>query len=97
MSNDAERIERLQINALRIVEYTLQTMLNDMNVLIAGEHTPGSCTFTPNSISAIMPEGDEFMVGCRQAFFDTCSNDEVAMNALADVTAKIVRDWKAGA
>lgn len=90
----AKQIEQLQLNALRVIEYTLQTMVDDMSCIVSGQPSTGSISLTPNFVTAVMPEDDPYMRECQRLFFEACSGDTETMDALSAVTANIVRGWQ---
>lgn len=89
-----QAIEQLQINAMRVIEYTLKVMANDISKL-TGCDVPASMFLKPNAVTAITPEDEGTFHEYRQLFLADNQANAEAMNALSGVTERITKQWAA--
>lgn len=88
-----KRIAVLQKQAQLIIKHTLNTMANDIALLL---ETDGAAmvNYDPQASVLLVPEDNPELLLIRQDFIDAIQHDVEAAEALSHVTADIVAGWQ---
>lgn len=89
-----KRITVMQRQACAIMRHTLQTLANDISLLLNESEAPAAVNFMPKVQVFLMGEGRPELKAIQSAFIDALRHDAEAAEALSDVTADIVEGWQ---
>ena len=88
-----KRIAVLQKQAQFIIKHTLNTMANDIALLLENDGA-AMVNYDPKASVLLVPEDNPELLLIRQDFIDAIQHDAEAAEALSHVTADIVAGWQ---
>ena len=89
----ANRVAILQKQAQLIIKHTINTMANDIALLLENDGA-ATVNYDPQANVILVPEDNPELLLIRQDFIDAIQHDAEAAEALSDVTADIVAGWQ---
>ena len=89
----ANRVAILQKQAQLIIKHTINTMANDIALLLENDGA-ATVNYDPQSSVLLVPEDNPELLLIRQDFIDAIQHDVEAAEALSHVTADIVAGWQ---
>lgn len=92
--NVQKRIAVMQRQACAIMRHTLQTLANDVSLLLNESEAPAAMNFVPKVKVFLMGEDMPELRGIQSAFIEDIQHDVEAAEALSAVTADIVEGWQ---
>ena len=88
-----KRIAVLQKQAQAIIKHTINSMANDIALLLEGDGA-ATVNYDPQASVLLVPEDNPELLLIRRDFIDAIQHDVEAAEALSDVTADIVAGWQ---
>lgn len=92
--NVQKRIAVMQRQACAIMRHTLQTLSDDISLLLNESEAPAAMNFMPKVQIFLMGEDMPELRGIQSAFIDALRHDAEGAEALSHVTADIVEGWQ---
>ena len=89
----SQRIAVLQKQAQAIIKHTINTMANDIALLLENDGA-AMVNYDPQASVLLVPEDNPELLLIRQDFIDAIQHDTEAAEALSHVTAEIVAGWQ---
>ena len=89
----AKQVAILQKQAQAIIKHTLNTMANDIALLLENDGA-ATVNYDPQASVLLVPEDNPELLLIRQDFIDAIQHDVEAAEALSHVTADIVAGWQ---
>ena len=89
----SQRIAVLQKQAQAIIKHTINTMANDVALLLENDGA-AMVNYDPQASVLLVPEDNPELLLIRQDFIDAIQHDTEAAEALSHVTAEIVAGWQ---
>ena len=89
-----KRIAVLQKQAQAIIKHTINTMANDIALLLLEDDGAAMVNYDPQASVLLVPEDNPELLLIRQDFIDAIQHDAEAAEALSHVTAEIVAGWQ---
>ena len=90
----AKRVAILQKQAQAIIKHTINTMANDIALLLLENDGAAMVNYDPQASVLLVPEDNPELLLIRQDFIDAIQHDAEAAEALSHVTADIVDGWQ---
>ena len=90
----AQRIAVLQKQAQAIIKHTINTMANDIALLLLENDGAATVDYDPQASVILVPEDNPELLLIRRDFIEAIQHDVEAAEALSDVTADIVAGWQ---
>ena len=88
-----KRIAVLQKQAQAIIKHTLNTMADDIALLLENDGA-AMVNYDPQASVLLVPEDNPELLLIRQGFIEAIQHDTEAAEALSHVTADIVAGWQ---
>ena len=88
-----KRIAVLQKQAQFIIKHTINTMANDIALLLEDDGA-AMVNYDPQASVLLMPEDNPNLLQVRKDFIEAIQHDAEAAEALSHVTADIVAGWQ---
>ena len=88
-----QRIAVLQKQAQAIIKHTINTMADDIALLLEDDGA-ATVNYDPQASVLLVPEDNPGLLLIRQDFIDAIQHDVEAAEALSHVTADIVAGWQ---
>ena len=88
-----KRIAVLQKQAQAIIKHTINTMANDIALLLENDGA-AMVNYDPQASVLLVPEDNPELLLIRRDFIDAIQHDVEAAEALSHVTADIVAGWQ---
>ena len=88
-----KRIAVLQKQAQIIIKHTINTMANDIALLLENDGA-AMVNYDPQASVLLVPEDNPELLLIRQDFIEAIQHDAEAAEALSHVTADIVAGWQ---
>lgn len=89
-----KRIAVMQQQACAIMRHTLQTLANDVSLLLNESEAPAAVNFMPKVQVFLMGEDMPLLKAIQAEFVEDIQRDPEMAEALSHVTAKIVEGWQ---
>ena len=89
-----KRIAVLQKQAQFIIKHTINTMANDIALLLLENDGAATVNYDPEASVLLVPEDNPELLLIRRDFIDAIQHDVEAAEALSHVTADIVAGWQ---